>query len=41
MMEVDDEVLDPEEEKTQNYIFMKPWMGNVKEPKNYYKDQIN
>lgn len=20
---------------------MKPWMGNVKEPKNYYKDPIN
>lgn len=36
-----DEEYNEEDEKSQNYIYMKPWMSNVKEPTSYYKDPIN
>jgi hypothetical protein len=39
--ENDDEEFNNEDENTNQYIFMKPWMANVKEPANYYKDPIN
>lgn len=27
--------------KTEEYVSIKPWMGAIKEPSNYYKDPLN